>query len=76
MITMMMMMTEEECVGMEALATKTSQISFYCSSQTLFKACFYCLRFNLSDAPRAEYAFQNKSDSAKVSEENADVTRR
>ena len=53
---------EDECEEVEALSTKTSQISFYGSSPTMFKACFYCLRFNLSDAHPPEYGFQNKSD--------------
>lgn len=39
-------MEGEGCAEVEVLSTKTSQISFY-GSPTMFKACFYCLGFNL-----------------------------
>ena len=51
---MMMITREEECGGMEALPTKTSQISFYCSSRLCLK-----LVFIVSDSIYLAHAEQN-----------------
>ena len=48
------MTREEECGGMEALPTKTSQISFYCSSRLCLK-----LVFIVSDSIYLAHAEQN-----------------